>query len=195
MRARDTEGNDIGRTSSIWDDILYFPEKPLGFQFSSRWIPEKQDHGQIYLNLSYEFTTSIRAGLDFRPLSDDISPLITWRVFPSNPDNWRPALIAGFANDDFGDINSNAIFASFTKSIGEVGGIYFSPYAGATYIRGLDEVRPVGGLHLRRGSISGIFQYSGVDEHVSLSYSRGNHTFTVLLFDLEKPGIAHTFKF
>ena len=127
MRARDDEGNDIGRTSSIWDDVLYFPEKTLGFQFSSRWIPEKPDSGKIYLNLSYEFTSAIRAGLDYRPLTDDISPRITWRLFPSAPKGWRPALIAGLANDDFGEFNSNAIFATFAKSLGEIGGTHFSP--------------------------------------------------------------------
>ncbi len=40
-----------------------------------------------------------------------------------------------------------------------------------------------------------MFMYSGQDEHVTLSRELGNHTISVLLFNLELPGIAYGFHF
>ena len=87
--------------------ILSWPEEPIGFSLYARWIPEKPDHGKWYLNLSYNLTDSLRVGADYRPLTDDVSLLANWRVSPEN-DSWRPALILGTSNDDFGDINSDS---------------------------------------------------------------------------------------
>ena len=174
--------------------ILNWPEEPNGFSLYARWIPEKPDHGKWYLNLSYQFTDSIRAGVDYRPITGDVSLLANWRVFPEN-DSWRPALILGTSNDDFGDINSNSYYGTLSKHLFEVAGTNVSVYGGATYIDKLDELRPVGGLHLRRDAWSAMFMYSGVDEHVSISRNIGNHTLTFLLFDLELPGIAYGFSF
>ena len=70
-----------------------------------------------------------------------------------------------------------------------------SAYGGATFIEQLGEVRPVGGLHLRKGAWSSLLMYSGVDEHVSISRAFGNHTLTFLMFDLKLPGIAYGFGF
>ena len=94
-----------------------------------------------------------------------------------------------------GDINSDAYFGSLSKYVGNVGGVDISPYIGATYIVDLDEVRPLGGLHLRYDAFSIMFQYSGVDEHLSFSYDLGNHTVSFILFNLELPGVAYTFRF
>ncbi len=43
--------------------------------------------------------------------------------------------------------------------------------------------------------VPGMFMYSGVDEHVSISRDFGNHTLTFLLFDLDLPGIAYGYRF
>ncbi|MDG2125352.1 MAG: hypothetical protein P8J87_16735 [Verrucomicrobiales bacterium] len=178
-----------------WKSVFDIPDNKLGFMYSFRWIPEKPDHGKLYMNLSYAVTDYLRLGVDYRPLTDDVSPLINLRVFPEKQDSWRPALILGMSNDDFGDINSDAYFGTFSKHIGNVAGIDFSPYVGATYIAELEEIRPVGGLHARHGRFSAMFQYSGVDEHASLSYSLGNHTLTFIMFNLKLPGVAYNIKF
>lgn len=166
----------------------------MGFSLYGRWIPEKPDHGKWYVNLSYSVTDSLRVGLDYRPLTDDVSILANWRVFSEN-DSWRPALIIGTSNDDFGDINSDSYYGTLSKHLFTAGGVDFSAYAGATFIEGLDEVRPVGGLHLRRDAWSALFMFSGVDEHVSISRGFGNHTVTFLMFNLELPGIAYSYQF
>ncbi len=167
---------------------------PLGISAYGRWIPDKPPHGQWYANVSYQVTDFLRVGLDYRPRTEDLSLLANWRVFPEN-DDWRPALILGTSNDDFGEINSQSYYGTLSKYLGSPGGIDFSLYGGATYIAELEELRPVGGLSLRRGPWSGLFMYSGVDEHVSVSRDIGNHTFTFLLFDLDLPGMAYSIRF
>lgn len=174
--------------------LLHWPEDPAGFTLYARWIPEKSDHGQWYLNASYQFTENLRAGVDVRPLTNDVSILANWRVFPEN-DSWRPALILGTSNDDFGDINSQSYYGTLSKHLFDVGDANISLYGGATYIDELEELRPVGGLHVRKGDWSAMFMYSGVDEHISVSRDFGNHTLTFVLFDMQLPGIAYGFRF
>jgi len=174
--------------------FLKKPEDKKGFAFYSRWIPEKPDHGKVYMNLSYQVTDSLRAGLDWRPLTGDVSPLINWRVM-SEDDGWRPALILGMSNDDFGTINSDSYYATLSKHAFVVEKVNVSVYGGGTFVRELDEIRPVGGIHWSRGAWSGLLMYSGVDEHVSISRRLGSHTVTFLMFDLKLPGMAYSFTF
>ncbi|HIG28355.1 MAG TPA: hypothetical protein EYQ50_11370 [Verrucomicrobiales bacterium] len=174
---------------------LKWPEKQLGFSFFSRWIPNKPEHGRWYLNLSYQLLDSLRAGIDYRPLTTDVSILANWRVFSENVDSWRPAMILGTSNDDFGDISSQSYYATLSKYLFEAMGTNVSLYGGATYIDKLGDLRPVGGLHLRRDAWSATFMYSGVDEHLTIAHDFGNHTLSFLLFDLNLPGIAYGFRF
>ncbi len=174
--------------------FLEWPEEPVGLSLYSRWIPEKPDHGKWYLNLSYQFTDSFRAGVDYRPLTEDLGLLMNWRVFSEN-EHWRPALVLGTSNDDFGGINSQAFFATLSKHLWTVSNLDISAYGGTTYIESLREFRPVGGLHFRRDAWTAMLMYSGRDEHVTLSRQLGNHTVSVLLFDLKLPGIAYGFNF
>jgi len=178
----------------LWD-LLEWPEDILGFQFSSRWIPERKDSSKIHLNLSYQFTDWFRAGLDVRPLVDDVSVQANVRVFQESNDPWRPSLILGTSSREFGDITSRSYSAVLAKHVYTWGEVDFSPYVGAGYIEEIGEVRAVGGLHIRKGNVAIIFQYSGVAEHLTLSYSYGNHALSFLLFDLKMPGVAHTFSF
>jgi|TARA_B110000305_G_scaffold40995_1_gene42584 hypothetical protein len=174
--------------------FLKKPEDKKGFAFYSRWVPEKPDHGKVYMNLSYQVTDNLRAGLDWRPLTGDVSPLINFRAI-SEDDGWRPALILGMSNDDFGDINSDSYYATLSKHAFVVEKVNVSVYGGATFIRELDEIRPVGGIHWSRGAWSGLLMYSGVDEHISISRRLGSHTVTFLMFDLKLPGMAYSFTF
>lgn len=193
MRGRTVESPGA---SDPFDSVkfLNWPDEPAGFSLYARWIPEKPPHGQWYLNLGYQFTDSLRAGVDYRPVTRDASVLVNWRVFAED-DSWRPALILGTSNDDFGDINSQSYYGTLSKYLFNVGETNVSLYGGATYIAELEELRPVGGLHLRRGPWSALFMYSGVDEHISISRDLGNHTISFVLFNLELPGVAYGFRF
>jgi len=182
----------LTRDSSL--DFKKTSKKTHGFSIHTRWIPEKPPHGQWHTNFSYQFTDSFRAGVDYRPLTGDVSILANWRVF-SEDDTWRPALILGTSNDDFDDVNSQAYYATLSKHIGTIKKTHFSLYGGATYIEALNEIRPVGGLYLSQGPWSGLLMYSGVDEHVSISRKLGKHTLTFLMFDLKLPGLAYSYQF
>lgn len=205
MRGRTTDSGEAFDSISLLNDsdnralnavgsILSWPEEPLGFSIYGRWIPDKPPHGEWYMNLSYQATDWLRVGVDYRPRTDDVSLLANLRVFPEN-DTWRPALILGTSNDDFGAINSDSYYATLSKHLFEFSGTNVSIYGGATFIEELDELRPVGGLHLRKDAWSSMFMYSGVDEHFSISRDFGNHTLTFLLFNLDLPGIAYGFRF
>ena len=187
------EGSDSSTLQGVGSFLLW-PKDPIGLSFYSRWIPEKPDHGQWYLNLSYQVSDSLRAGIDYRPLTEDFGLLANWRAFSEN-DSWRPALILGTSNDDFGSINSQAFFGTLSKYLFTTGSVNVSIYGGATYIEKLKDLRPVGGLHLRRKAWTAMLMYSGQDEHITLSRELGNHTVSVLLFDLRLPGMAYGFQF
>lgn len=174
--------------------LLNFPEDPLGFLLSFRWIPEKPDHGKIYWHLNYAFTDRLRAGIDYRSITGDVSLQANYRVVSEN-DTWRPALILGTANDDFGNVSSQHYSATLSKHVAEYRGIHFSPYVGGAYIEALDELRPVAGLHASKGKFSALFSYSGTDEHLTLSYTEGRHTLSFVLFDMDMPGLAWSWNF
>ena len=182
------------RTWQNLGSFLSRPEEPLGLSFFSRWIPEKPDHGQWYLNVSYQLFENFRAGIDYRPLTEDFGAIANWRVFPES-DAWRPALVIGTSNDDFGSINSQSLYGTFSKGLFELMSVEFSAYGGATYIEALDDLRPVGGIHLRRDAWTAMFMYSGVQEHLTLSRGLGSHTISFVLFDLQLPGLAYGFQF
>ena len=186
-------GSDNGSLQGL-GSFLSKPEKPLGLSVYSRWIPEKPDHGQWYLNISYQLFDNFRAGLDYRPLTEDFGVIANWRVFPET-DDWRPALVLGSSNDDFGTINSQSVYGTFSKHLFTVMDVGLSVYGGATYIEALNDLRPVGGLHLRRDAWTAMFMYSGVDEHLTLSRELASHTVSFILFDLKLPGLAYGFRF
>ena len=164
-----------------------------GLSFSFRWIPEKSDNGRIFTSISYAFLPDFEAGVDFRPLVDEVSPNVNWRVLQER--TRMPAVILGTSNDDFSSGNSQSVYASVSKHMGFYFGIGASPYAGATWIVDLEEVRPVGGLHLRYKALSSIFMYSGEDPHFTLSAGRGGFLLNIILFDLKLPGLGCGLRF
>ena len=157
-------------------------------------MPEKPDNGQIFTSLRYEVTQDITVGLDYRPLVDDFSLAANWRAISEQGD-WKPSIIFGTSNDDFDDIWSQSYYVTASKYLGELAGFQLSPYGGATYIEELSDLRPVGGLNIRKGVWSAMYQYSGTTDHLSISRQLGRHTASLILWGMEKPGIAWTYRF
>ena len=198
MRGRSDSESDEPLGGALFDTpaAFEFPEKRIGGILNFRWIPEKPDHGKIFLTARYQILDPVSVGVDYRPLTDDVAFAGNWRVFSEN-DKWRPALILGTSNDDFGDVSSQSYFGTVSKHLGEWGGFSFSPYVGATYIAELEDLRAVGGLHVRRGVWAAMLSYSGVDPHFTLTRDLGRHSLSFVIFDLEdaKPGVAWTWRF
>lgn len=168
-------------------------EDLLGISYHMRWIPEKTDHGKLYMNLSYQLHDSLRVGVDYRPLTDDLSLLANWRVW--SEEEGRPAFIVGVSNDDFGDVNSYSYYGTLSKHLKSFENIHISGYAGATYIDKLNDLRPVGGLRAVYEDWATTLMYSGTQEHFVLSKSFQNHTVSFVLFNLEKAGLAYSWNF
>ena len=175
-------------------NIFYFPEERLGGILNFRWIPEKPDNGKIFTSLRYELNQDLTVGLDYRPLTDNFSFAANWRVISEKGDR-KTAINKYTANDDFNDIDSQSYYATASKFLGELAGFQFSPYAGATYIDELSDLRPVAGLSVRKGVWSVMYQYSGTTDHLSISRQLGRHTASLVLWGMEKPGIAWTYRF
>ena len=164
-----------------------------GLSFSFRWMPEKEDNGKTFASASYAFLPDFEAGVDYRPLVDKVYPTANWRIVPEGPRT--PALILGTSNDDFGDENSQSVYGSISKHGGHLYGVSVSPYAGATWIVDLEEVRLLGGISLRYEAISTLFMYSGKDPHLTLSVSYAGVSLNFILFDLELPGVGCGLRF
>jgi hypothetical protein len=164
---------------------------------TTRWIPEKGDAGQWYNSAAFWVTPDIGLGLDYRPLVDEVNFTATWRAFAEDPDGWRPAVILGSAVDDFtvGDeeIESRSVFGTVSKALPrfEDLNLTVSPYAGATYIHELEDLRAVGGVVLRHDFLTAIVQYSGTDTHLTISKGITDRvSASFILWGMEYPGLG-----
>jgi len=165
--------------------------------FSFRWIPEKDDNGQIYFALRFVVHPDISLGLDVRPLTDDVGFLATWRAVEET--QRRPALVLGTSNDDFTDgddeINSQTLYGMLAKNLFNVGPVNVAPYAGAAWIFELEEVRPLGGINFGVDNFSTLIQYSGTDTHLNVSYRHHKSVLSFIYWGLKYPGLAYTQRF
>ncbi|MGC6435972.1 MAG: hypothetical protein ACON5I_06415, partial [Verrucomicrobiales bacterium] len=75
------------------------------------WIPEKNDSGQIFSSLRYEFIDGFTAGLDYRPLVDDFALAANYRIVSENS-GWQPSVILGTSNDEFNDVQSQSYYGT-----------------------------------------------------------------------------------
>jgi hypothetical protein len=165
---------------------------------TSRWIPEKGDAGQIYTSAAFWVTPNIGLGADYRPLVDEINFTATWRAIGEDPNGWRPAVILGSSVDDFTigndeEIESRSVFGTISKALPRFDNLNLtvSPYAGATYIHELEDLRPVGGVVLRHDFMTAIIQYSGTDTHLTLSKNITDRvSASFILWGLEMPGLG-----
>ena len=164
----------------------------------SRWIPQKNDAGQLYFSALYRALPRLNLGFDYRPLVDQVGGIATWHVLPES--EGRPALLFSTANDDFEEggreINSQHFSFVASKAFGNYGGVVWSPYAGAAYIYELGELRPVAGLSARREEILMMLQFSGTNTHVSASYDLTDDlAASFILWGMEFPGAALRLRF
>lgn len=167
---------------------------PPKVQLSARWIPEKPDSGELYASFTYFVNPRLGVGADFRPLVDKVSMTATWRAIPETAT--RPGVVVGSATDEFGEVSSRHYYGTVSKYMGEYKSVGISPYVGAAYIEELEELRGIGGVHLRYDKLSALVQYTGVDTHLTVSYSLPNRqTISLVAFDLDKLGLAYFVRF
>ena len=165
--------------------------------FNSRWIPEKSDSGQAYFSLRAVVHPDVTLGADYRPLSEDVGLLATWRVF-SETDKW-PALVVGTSHDDFTDgdeeVDSQTLYGSLSKYLGDLGPVEVAPYIGGAYIFELDDLRLLGGINLRYKDWSLLAQYSGTDTHLTAGWDFDSIRISAVYWGLKYPGLAATWRY
>ena len=175
---------------------------PISGVITSRWIPEKNDSGQLFGSVSLWLTPDFALGADYRPLVDKLSITSTWRILSGSPKSWKPSVILGTMADDFmiadQQIESRAYFGTLSKALFSIDSLnlVLAPYAGAAYIDKLEELRPVGGLTMRLDAFSLMVQYSGTDTHLSLSRKITDDLGgSIILWGMEMPGVALRWRF
>jgi len=193
--AKGTVEGIIKEEVEVTKTLFGLPIDPAGWSFHTRWIPTKPPHGQEYYNISYQATPRLRVGVNWRPKTGDVSPLINYLVKSEGKEWYELAAIAGFSNNDYGEINSDALYATASKALYHKDKLTISAYGGGVHIFELAETRGVGGAIFRYDQTSIALQYSGVDTHATISQNFGKHIVSFFMFDLEKPGIAYSYKF
>ncbi len=168
----------------------------FGIAASVRYMPQKGDHGKVASTLTYSFTDRLTLGVDYRPLSDDLTVIGSIRLMDES--TWRPTVVVGTSADEFGSdsILSQAYHVIFAKKLFEYEGISVSPYIGPMYIQEMDEVKVTGGLTLRKDKVSLMGMWSGTDAHIVAKYDlTENLSAGVVWWGLETAGITVGLKF
>jgi len=184
-------------------------QKPSKILLSTRWITGKTDGGKLYASMSYVLHKNIAIGLDYRPLIDKVEFMGNWRILPERQlGKWSPALVLGTSREDYTiahvEKESRAYYATLSKSLFQYSSgesaVNFSPYVGAAYLDAFDDLRLIGGLHVRKSKFAGLLQHSGRNMHVSVSYDWSNmSTVSFLFWGVDKgfdlPGLSLTYRY
>jgi hypothetical protein len=141
--------------------------------FGTRWIPGIDvDRARLRTTLSYRFSTTFSAGIEYNPLASDVGPIANWLVVPES-DPW-PALIVGTSSDRIGTPHGRAVYATLSKDLEKWTGLPIAPYAGVSYGTFDDEAVVIGGLAINWSQrISSISSWDGHNLHHVLETSIG----------------------
>lgn len=147
----------------------------IGLAWSGRYMPDKGDHGKIAMTLTYGLTDRLTLGADYRPLSDDLTAIGSFRLLDEK--KYRPAVVIGTSADEFGSesVLSQAYHVILSKKIAEIQGWSVSPYAGPIYIQELGETNLVAGLTVKKDRYSLMSMWSGTDLHFVGKYQFTDH--------------------
>ncbi len=105
------------------------------------------DRARLRLTATYAVTPSLRVGVEYNPLDDDVGALATWRALDET--KTRPALIFGTSSDRIGTPSGRAYFATLSKDLESILGLPIAPYVGTAYGEFEDEFRAIGGVYIR----------------------------------------------
>ncbi len=169
-------------------------KKAFGLTSTIRWIPEKSDHGKLSLAMNYQVTEFFTLGFDYRPVTRDIEPIVTCRLWVEQ--GMRPAFTVGLSSDTFDGVDSQAVHAVFSKKVYENGGLKVSPYAGAIYIFENSSTEFVGGVHVSYGRCSLLGMWTGTDVHVVMNYDLSDRfALGFVWWGMDMPGMVATVRY
>ncbi|MEO0416933.1 MAG: hypothetical protein AAF226_18500 [Verrucomicrobiota bacterium] len=136
-------------------------------------MPEKGPHGKYATTLTWSPTDRATIGIDYRPESDDLTPLVSYRLF--NETKKTPAVIAGLSADEFDKEISEIYHLIFSKRIAKIGETSLSGYVGPMYIATREELTVTGGGTLRHNKASLMGMWSGEHFHLVGNYDINDH--------------------
>ncbi len=172
------------------------------FVFSGRWTPQREESGRAFLSFKYWATSDLGIGVDYRPVSEQLSVAATYRLISEDPRGWRPAVILGTSVDDFTDggdeVESRSYFATFSKALPQFKfwHVIPAPYVGAVWIDDLNELRPLAGLSLSHRNASVVLQYSGTDTHLTVTRPINDQlSVSAIYWGFRYPGVGMRWSF
>lgn len=135
--------------------------------------------------LSYQFTSTFSAGIEYNPLADDVGPIANWLALPETEDT--PALILGTSSDRIGTPSGRAVYATLSKDVEDWTGLPVAPYAGLSYSGYDEEVDVIGGLSIRWSEDwTSTHMWDGHNLHHLLETTlAGGHTIGLLVVEQE----------
>jgi hypothetical protein len=154
--------------------------------FGARWIPGVEaDRPKLRTTLTYRFTPTFTAGVEYNPLANDVGPIANWVAMTET--DTRPALIVGTSSDRIGTSHGRAFYATFSKDLETWTGLPVAPYAGVSYGTFDDELVGIGGLRIRWSErITTTHLWDGHDLHHVIETPLGERaTLGLVVVDLD----------
>lgn len=135
-------------------------------------------------------------GIEWNPRGDDTSLLANLVALKET--ERRPAVILGTSSDRIGTPDGEAYFVTLSKGLPALRGWSLAPYVGASYGTFEDELRAIGGLHVRppRTNFSSTLIHDGKELHPTLEYRiRDRHVVSLLWVATEELGVSYSVAF
>ncbi|MEO0444749.1 MAG: hypothetical protein AAF191_01600 [Verrucomicrobiota bacterium] len=168
--------------------------KRLGIGLTNRWVPEKSDHGRLVHSAFWTPTERLTIGFDYRPLSREVAPSASFQLLQESFK--LPQVTIGTSADGFAGISSQEYHIIAGKNVSPYATWGISPWAGAMYIPGIDDVRVIGGLHLSKGRLTTMGMYSGEKTHLVTTWKLTDTVSTGhVWWGLEMHGLTVNFHF
>jgi hypothetical protein len=161
---------------------------------STRLIADQIDRARWRLTLTFRPVSTFSLGLEYNPLSGQVSPLANWLLVQEGAR--RPAVMLGTSSDRIGTPFGQSYYLTAAKDISTWVRFPLAPYAGAAYGTFDDRYRAIGGFSsdfTERWNGQAIFD--GVHLHWLLSYRRNRHVFSGILVNGHDPGVSYSFVF
>jgi hypothetical protein len=152
------------------------------------------DRATLRTTLTYQLHPRLSLGVEWNPLSGDVSPLANLLAWPES--DHAPAIVLGTSSDRIGTPHGQAFYATASKNLTRETGLPIAPYAGVAYGTWDDRVRPIGGLNIGFSeALSSLVIFDGEHAHPTLTYVWGRHAFTFLLVEGVHPGFSYSVAF
>lgn len=166
------------------------------FAFSTRIIPGGVRRAQVRSTLTYRFTPRLQAGVEVNPRStlERVNPLVNWLAVHETLR--RPAVIVGSSSDRIGTPGGQSFYATASKNLKRETKLPIAPYFGLAYGTYEDRLRFIGGINIGfTESLSSMVVFDGVHVHPMITFSLGQHVFTLLAARGRHPGVSYSISF